>query len=104
VANDFFAASRAGDDEQVCRNVTAKHARLLVATFAGDTCVEAVRNARKTSAARLNARPRYSSFSTSGQTARLRVTFSEAQFMTNLTFRYINDVWKIDGSGRVLAR
>jgi hypothetical protein len=102
VAKEFDAASQAGDAEKVCRNVTAKHARSLIATFSGDTCEEAVRNARqRASAAALDARPTYSGFSTAGQTARIRVTSSsdEGQFMTNLTFRYVDGAWKIDGSG-----
>ena len=100
--DDFHAASRAGDARTVCRHVTAKHARSLVAAFAGDTCEEAVRNARKTaSAGLLRARPRYSSFSTDGRTARIRATLSngEAQFRNDLTFRYVDGAWKIDSSG-----
>ena len=101
VFDDVYAASRAGDGEKVCRNVTARHARALVAAFSGDTCEEAVRNARRSArGASLSARPRYSAFSTDGRTARIRATVSNGRrrFNTDLTFRYVDGGWKVDRS------
>jgi hypothetical protein len=100
VWNDVYAASRVGDGQRACRHATANYVRDLMASAQAKTCEKAVRSASKLlKKLPAGAHPKYSSFSTTGQTARIRATLTtnEGPFKNDVTFRYVDDQWKVDG-------
>jgi hypothetical protein len=107
VWNDVYDASRAGDGKRVCSHATPRYARRLVAAAGGDTCAAAARNAGRIvkDAVPVGAAPKYSSFSTSGDRATIRVTLpaQDGPLRNTVRFRLVDGEWRVDGDSGVDA-
>jgi hypothetical protein len=105
VWDDVYDASRAGDGPRLCGHTTPAYARRLVAAVGGKSCADAAGRAGKLvrDAVSGDAKPRYSSFSTKGRSATIRVTLPTADgpLRNRVRFRLVGRAWKVDGESGV---
>ncbi len=101
VWNAVYDAARAGDGKRFCGHVTSRYARRLIAATGKRSCAEAGRAAGKavSDAVTADAKPSYSSFSTSGHRATILVTLptDEGPLRNRVRFRLADREWKVDG-------